>query len=111
MTRVRFPTGARILFLLHRVLAPFQTPRLVKRADLKPTTHFQLVTRSRMVELYLNFPKYLHGVVLNYIIKLPWLYSASKLYRPSDRRLSEKSVPSFADRGCRVVGTTDPHGR
>jgi hypothetical protein len=28
--------------------------------------------------------------------------SASELYRPSDRRLSAKSVPTFADRGCRV---------
>jgi hypothetical protein len=33
------------------------------------------------------------------------------LYRPSDRRLSAKLVPTFADRGCRVVSATDPHGR
>jgi hypothetical protein len=25
--------------------------------------------------------------------------------------LSEKLVPTFADRGCRVVSATDPHGR
>jgi hypothetical protein len=31
--------------------------------------------------------------------------------RPSDRRLSAKVVPTFADRGCRVVSATDPHGR
>jgi hypothetical protein len=31
--------------------------------------------------------------------------------RPSERRLSEKLVPNFADKGCRVVSTTDPHGR
>jgi hypothetical protein len=36
--------------------------------------------------------------------------SASELYRPSDRRLSEKLLPTFADRGYRVVSTTDPHG-
>jgi hypothetical protein len=30
---------------------------------------------------------------------------------PSDRRLSAKLVPTFADRGCRVVSATDPHGR
>jgi hypothetical protein len=36
--------------------------------------------------------------------------SASELYRPSDRRLSAKLVPTFADRGCRVVSTTDPYG-
>jgi hypothetical protein len=37
--------------------------------------------------------------------------SASELYRPSDRRMSEKLVPTFADRGCRVVSATDPYGR
>jgi hypothetical protein len=39
------------------------------------------------------------------------LYSASILYRPSDRRLSAKLVPTLADRGCRVVSATNPHGR
>jgi hypothetical protein len=29
----------------------------------------------------------------------PWPESARKLYRPSDRRLSSKLVPTFADRG------------
>jgi hypothetical protein len=28
--------------------------------------------------------------------------SASELYRPSDRRLSAKSMPTFADRRCEV---------
>jgi hypothetical protein len=41
----------------------------------------------------------------------PWLESASELYRPSDRRLSLKLVPTFADRGCHVVSVTDPYGR
>jgi hypothetical protein len=35
----------------------------------------------------------------------------SELYRPSDRRLSAKLVPTFADRGCRVISSTDPLGR
>jgi hypothetical protein len=39
-----------------------------------------------------------------------WYESASELYRPSDRRLSEKLVPTFADRGFDVVSVTDPHG-
>jgi hypothetical protein len=39
--------------------------------------------------------------------KNPWLESASELYRPSDRRLS-KLVPTFADRGCRVMSVADP---
>jgi hypothetical protein len=30
----------------------------------------------------------------------PWAESASELYRPSDRRLSENLVPSFVDRGA-----------
>jgi hypothetical protein len=37
--------------------------------------------------------------------------SASELYRPSDRRLWAKLVPTSVDRGCRVVSATDPHGR
>jgi hypothetical protein len=40
--------------------------------------------------------------------KTPWLESTSELYRPSDRRLSEKLVPTFVARGCRVVSVTDP---
>jgi hypothetical protein len=35
----------------------------------------------------------------------------SELYRPSDRRLSAKLVRILADRGCRVVRATNPHGR
>jgi hypothetical protein len=38
-------------------------------------------------------------------------YHLSELYLPSDRRLSAKLVPTFADRGCYVVSVTDPYGR
>jgi hypothetical protein len=41
----------------------------------------------------------------------PWPQSASKLYLHSDRRLSAKLVPTFADSGRRVVSATDPYGR
>jgi hypothetical protein len=41
----------------------------------------------------------------------PWPESASELYQPSDRRLSAKLVPTFADRGCHVVSVTDLYGR
>jgi hypothetical protein len=41
----------------------------------------------------------------------PWSESASELYRPSDRRLSAKCLPTFADKGCHVVSVTDPYGR
>jgi hypothetical protein len=47
----------------------------------------------------------------NISLQTPWSESASELYRPSDRRLSAKLVPTFADRGCHVVSVTDPHGR
>jgi hypothetical protein len=40
--------------------------------------------------------------------KFRGLYSASELYRPSDRRLSAKLVSTFADRWCRVISATDP---
>jgi hypothetical protein len=43
--------------------------------------------------------------------KKPWPESASELYRPSDRRLSAKLVPTFADRKCQVVRVTDPYDR
>jgi hypothetical protein len=39
-----------------------------------------------------------------------WPQSASKLYRPSDRRLSAKLVPDFAGRVCCVVSDSDPSG-
>jgi hypothetical protein len=43
--------------------------------------------------------------------KKSWPESASKQYRPSDRRMSVKLVPTFADRGCQVVSVTDPYDR
>jgi hypothetical protein len=43
--------------------------------------------------------------------KTPWSESASELYRPSDRRLSAKWLPIFADKECHVVSVTDPYGR
>jgi hypothetical protein len=41
----------------------------------------------------------------------PWPESASELYRPSDRCLSAKWLPTFADKGCHVVSVMDPYGR
>jgi hypothetical protein len=45
------------------------------------------------------------------VIKTPWPESASEPYRPSDRRLSAKLLPTFEDRGCHVVSVTDPYDR
>jgi hypothetical protein len=41
--------------------------------------------------------------------RTPWPESASELYRLSDRLLSAKFVPTFADRGFHVVSVTDPY--
>jgi hypothetical protein len=43
--------------------------------------------------------------------KTPWTESASELYRPSDRRLLAKLVPTLADRGCHMASVTDPYDR
>jgi hypothetical protein len=48
---------------------------------------------------------------MNTTKETPWPESASELYRPSDRRLSAKLVPTLADRVCHVVSATNPHGR
>jgi hypothetical protein len=37
--------------------------------------------------------------------------SGSELQRPSDRGLLEKVMLTSADRGCRGVSATNPHGR
>jgi hypothetical protein len=52
---------------------------------------------------------FLHRGLL--IKKTPWPESASELYRQSDRRLSAKLVPNFADSGIHVVSVTEPYGR
>jgi hypothetical protein len=39
-----------------------------------------------------------------------WPESASELYWPSNRRLSTKLVPTFADRGRHMVSVMDPYG-
>jgi hypothetical protein len=39
----------------------------------------------------------------------PWSEPVSELYRPSNRRLSAKLVPTFAARECYVVSLTDPY--
>jgi hypothetical protein len=51
------------------------------------------------------------GSVFFYKNETPWPESESELYRPRDRRLSAKLVPTFADRRCRVVSATDFHCR
>jgi hypothetical protein len=59
------------------------------------------------VKFYL---KYIYTYIYIYNLT-PWFESASELYRPSDRRLSAKWLPTCADSGCHVVSLTDPSGR
>jgi hypothetical protein len=48
-------------------------------------------------------------ILLTYLTQ--WPEFASELHWPSNRRLSAKLVPTFADRGCQEVSVTDPCGR
>jgi hypothetical protein len=53
----------------------------------------------------------LHNVLGHAVVeKTPWSESARELYRPSDRRLSAKWLPTCADRRCYLVSVTDPSG-
>jgi hypothetical protein len=57
-------------------------------------------------------PNYTHeDGQLNPNMWTPRPESASELYRPSERHLSAKLVPSFVDMGCRVVIVTDSYSR
>jgi hypothetical protein len=44
-------------------------------------------------------------------LKTAWPQSASELYRPKDSRLLAKLEPTFEDRGCCEVSTTNSYGR
>jgi hypothetical protein len=75
-TRVRFPAEARdILFSTESrpTLGPTQPHIQYVPGALFPAvnliTHLHLVSRLRMVELYLHYPIYLPGMVFNYIIR------------------------------------------
>jgi hypothetical protein len=43
-------------------------------------------------------------------MRIDYDYTNSVALVPSDSRLSVKLMPTFADRGCRVVSAADPHG-
>jgi hypothetical protein len=50
----------------------------------------------------------LQHINLNYT---PWPESENELYRPSDRSLSAKLMPTLADRGFKVISATGPSDR
>jgi hypothetical protein len=53
------------------------------------------------INYYLNFGS----------LQTPWPESESELYRPRNRRLSAKLMPTFAAIGYHVVSVTDPYCR
>jgi hypothetical protein len=52
-----------------------------------------------------------YNVATTKVTKLNSVVLVRKRTILSDRRMSAKLVPTFADRRCRVVSATDPHGR
>jgi hypothetical protein len=70
-----------------------------------------LVTSCNRISHIFAFPLQILRSLITRLKKTLWSESASELYRPRDRRLSAKLLPTFADRGCHVVGVTDPYGR
>jgi hypothetical protein len=72
------------------------------------TVLFRTITTSASCNVYVRSPllwnsyiPILKNCILNKQTKkqTPWSEFASELYRPSDRRLSAKWLPTFADRG------------
>jgi hypothetical protein len=51
------------------------------------------------------------SLTLHHLLTYSVALVLKRLYRPSDRRLSAKLVPTSADRRCHVVSVTDPYGR
>jgi hypothetical protein len=45
------------------------------------------------------------------LFRTRWVDNLEEGLERSDRRLSAKLVPTFADRECHVVSVTDPYGR
>jgi CBS-domain-containing membrane protein len=61
--------------------------------------------------IVLHFRDHTLGLPGTKLKKKTWTESVSELYRPRGSRLSEKLVPTFAERACHVVSVTDPCGR
>jgi hypothetical protein len=74
----------------------------------RSTNNRALAYKHKPLESWRRRPVF--GTPPQYLLT-PWLESASELYRPTNRRLSAKLVPTSADRGCHVVSVTVPYGR
>jgi hypothetical protein len=54
-----------------------------------------------------KFLRMCHKINIVKLHSVGWV--SSELYRPSDRCMSAKLLPTFANRGCYVVSVTDPY--
>jgi hypothetical protein len=93
------------------VFSIFRVEALTKQ-NLLPTSRWflaWLIIRLRRWSRHVPPKSWLTFNGLKKKISVAWV--REQIYRPSDRRLSAKKVPSFADRGCRTVSVTDPNGR
>jgi hypothetical protein len=118
---VRFPVGSRIFTSSYRPNWLWDPPNLLSKGNDKilncrgGSLTFDLMLDTSLHNITVPHNSWQTGFLQDYIIIfiiiiIPWPKSASELYRPSDRRLSAKSVPTFAVRECRVVSATDPYG-
>jgi hypothetical protein len=73
-----------------------------------PITGTMDMFRTPVQRIVIHIVKNFHIYQITNLKRTTWPESASELYGPSDRRLSAKLVPTFADRGCHV---TDSCGR
>jgi hypothetical protein len=77
--------------------------------DIRTITYIHYI--SARTHEYIGTTRRLHKIIFFLYVKkkTPWSESASELYRSSDRRLSTKWLPTFADRRCHAVSVTDPY--
>jgi hypothetical protein len=70
---------------------------------------------SKSVPIHVTPPSTLDNLATDRAVKYKKTKSVALVrkgtYRPSEHRLSAKLVPTFADRGYRVVSATEPDGR
>jgi hypothetical protein len=71
---------------------------------------YEIICMKLILQFICNFCLRSKDTDIIIIITL-WPSSESEVYRPRNRRLSAKLVPSFVDRWCRMVSATDPNGR
>jgi hypothetical protein len=114
---VYFTTGYILTQKLTQVWLKVRNIDMERDADNPQGRSIHHICRALHNVAHISLHKYLNTEIgnkvhyLSFVKKTPWPESASKLFPPSDRRLSAKLVPTFADRGCHVVNMTDPYGR